>query len=624
MRPLDWIVFALFLGYVVWDGMRRAAGAKDLEGYYAGGRAIPWWAAGLSIMATQASAITVIGTTGQGHEQGMDFVQAYFGLPFAMVLLCIFLVPLYRSRAILTPYEYLEDRFGPATRTLASLIFLLSRCLALGVVIYAPSVVLSAMIGLQTWQSVLVIGALTTLYTVVGGVSAVIWTDVKQMAVILGGLGIVLFLLLRDLLPHFSFDQILELGGAAGKLNALEIEPAHGGLVPRTLAGVEALERAREELANLGPAADPGEVARLQARIASGPTTKSFWEEEFNLLSGLFGGLFLHLSYFGCDHSQAQRLLTSADAGESRRSLLVSAFAKVPMQAMVLFIGVLMWLFYTVHGQPLLYKAEHLERAATVEYRERIADIQQRFDRALVERRAAMEALASAAGEGPPGPGVLRPYQAAVVRVADLRREARTLVGGRLDAHRRPVDDADTNYIFCRYILDNLPPLVLGLVIAAIFAAAMSSIDSVLNALSGATVVDLYRRWIRPQAGELESLRVGRVLTLAWGVVATFTALWFEGGGSVIVLINRVGSFFYGSLLGIFALALFVPRAGARAGFLGLCAGMALVMLVHNTLKVEFLWYNVIGCFGVLLVGSTLPLLGGRWARAAAGAGGAR
>lgn len=579
MRWIDWLVFFAFLAYVVWDGMRRSGDVKDLEGYFAGSRKIPWWAAGLSIMATQASAITVIGTTGQAHEHGMDFVQSYLGLPFAMVLLCIFIIPLYRSRAILTPYEYLEERFGPLTRTLASLIFLLSRCLALGVVIYAPSVALSAMIGLHTWQSVLVIGVLTTLYTVVGGVSAVIWTDVKQMTVILFGLLLVGFILLRDLLPQFSFGQLLDLAGAAGKLNALEVVPQSAELLPRT-----------------------------QYQFEHGIGLPSFWEEKYNLWSGLFGGLFLHLSYFGCDHSQAQRLLTSPDLRQSRLSLLMSAFAKVPMQSLVLFLGVLMWLFYAVHGQPLLYKTAHVERAASAEMQDRIEPLRLQFEAAEAQRSAVMRELADWPDGPRSNPALLQRYRDAVREVSDLRKQARTLVGGQTDANGKPKDDEDTNDIFCRFILDKLPPVCLGLVIAAIFAAAMSSIDSVLNALSAASVIDLYRRWLAPQSSEAHGVRAGRVFTLLWGAVATAMALFFAGGGSVIEQINKFGSFFYGSLLGIFAMALFVPRAGAKAGFLGLCGGMAAVLAVHNTVKIEFLWYNVIGCVGVLVVGGVVAM----------------
>lgn len=579
MGTIDWIVFFAFLTYVVWDGVRRRSGASDLEGYYAAGRKIPWWAAGLSIMATQASAITVIGTTGQGHEGGMEFVQSYFGLPFAMVLLCIFLVPYYRSRNVLTPYELLEDRFGPASRTLASLIFLCSRCLALGAVIYAPAVALSAILGIDTRVAVFLIGALTTGYTMIGGVSAVIWTDVKQMTVILIGLVVVFAMLLRDLLPTFAFDEMLELAGAADKLGALEIEPAHEGLMPRT-----------------------------HQEIADGAGAPSFWEEKYNVWAGVFGGLFLHLSYFGCDNSQAQRLLTSKNASQSKKSLLMSAFAKVPMQAFVLLIGVMMWLFYSVHEQPMLFKGDHRAAATSEQFAPEILNLQLEFDAAHAERKDSMLALAKVEGGVTKNEAALRRYQDAVKQVDSVRKRARVLVTDEQTADGSAIDKRDTNDIFCRYILEEMPPVLLGLIIAAIFAAAMSSIDSVLNSLSGSTVIDIYRRWIKPGCDERHALRVGKFITLFWGIVATFTALFFAGGGSIIEMINRVGSWFYGSLLGIFVMALFMRRAGDLAGALGLCGGMAAVVVVHNTWKVQFLWYNVVGLLGVLVVGFVTSL----------------
>lgn len=584
MGPIDWTVFFLFLTYVVWDGMRRRKGANDLEGYYAGGRTIPWWAAGLSIMATQASAITVIGTTGQGHEFGMEFVQAYFGLPFAMVLLCIFLVPYYRSRNVLTPYELLEERFGPMSRSLASLIFLCSRCLALGAVIYAPAVALSAILGLRTEIAVFVIGGLTTAYTMVGGVSAVIWTDVKQMTVILFGLVVVFVTLLVELWPEFgSFGAMLDVAGAADKLGALEVDPAHDTLWPRT-----------------------------HEQIAAGEGEPSFWEEKYNVWAGVFGGLFLHLSYFGCDNSQAQRLLTSSDASQSKKSLLMSAFAKVPMQGFVLLIGVLMWLFYATHQQPMLYKPDHVAAAASPALAPEVALLQVEFDEAHERRKAEMQVIATLDGSPADHREALLRYQRSVAAVEDVRARARKLVGGRVDAQGRPLDDRDTNNIFCRYVLDEMPVVLLGLIIAAIFAAAMSSIDSVLNALSGATVIDFYRRWLRPGCSEQEALRAGRYVTLLWGVVATFTALFFAGGGSIIEMINRVGSWFYGSLLGIFVMALFMRRAGDVAGAAGLCGGMGAVVLVHNIWQVQFLWYNVVGLVGVLVVGGAVAAITGR------------
>ncbi|MGK0205815.1 MAG: Na+/proline symporter, partial [Planctomycetota bacterium] len=483
------------------------------------------------------------------------------------------------SRNVLTPYELLEERFGPMSRTLASLIFLCSRCLALGAVIYAPSIALSAILNIDLVVAVVIIGVLTTTYTMVGGVSAVIWTDVKQMVVILVGLVIVFGMLLYELVPQLgSFGKVLELAGAADKLGALEIIPENEGLIPRTHAEVDG---------NIG---DP-----------------SFWEQKYNVWAGVFGGVFLHLSYFGCDNSQAQRLLTSKNADESKKSLLLSAFAKVPMQAFVLLLGVLMWMFYTVTPQPMLFNSDQIAASQSAEFEARIAPLQVEFDTAHAERKASMLALAKVEGGVTADKVALERYQTAVAEVDNVRKRARILVTDEVK-DGKAVDSKDTNDIFCRYILAQMPPLLLGLIIAAIFAAAMSSIDSVLNSLSGATVIDIYRRWIRPDCSEAHALRVGKFTTLFWGIVATFTALFFAGGGSIIEMINRVGSWFYGSLLGIFVMALFMRRAGDLAGALGLLGGMGAVLLVHNTVKIEFLWYNVVGLVGVLVVGYVTSL----------------
>lgn len=563
MNWLAWTVFAAFLIWVLTDGLRQTKGNTDLEGYFAGGRNIPWWAAGLSIMATQASAITVIGTAGQGHEGGLSFIQTYLALPFAMILLCLFLVPVLRSEPILTVYQYLERRFNPATRQLASGIFMLSRCAALGVVIYAPSVVLSAMTGLGLTQTVILIGVLTTIYTMFGGVGAVVATDVKQMGAIILGIIVTITVLLWDLLPHFDFDQMVTVLGAAGKLNALEPTPEYSNLVPR-IAGSE-----------IG---DP-----------------SFWEQKYNLWSGLFGGLFLMLAYFGCDQSQAQRILTNPTANDSRKALLMSAIAKLPMQLGVLFMGVLIWLFHAVNGGPLLYNPADQARAAQPEHVEEYRFFEERYQEAVEQRRDIMFQLA-ALDNPREDPQLLDQYQQAVRKAETVRWTAAIAFseGGRVE---------DTNYIFPHFILNNLHPLVLGLVMAGVFAAAMSSVDSILNSLSAATIVDFYKRWLRPKASDKESLRAAQFSTMAWGALATYAALFFVGGGSIVEQINRVGSFFYGSLLGVFTLALFVPRAKGWSGFWGLLGGMATVLLVHYTLRVEFLWYNVIGTLAVLAIG---------------------
>lgn len=554
MRALDWIVFALFLGYVIYDGVRRTRGSKDLDAYYAGSRQIPWWAAGLSIMATQASAITVIGTTGDGHEYGMQFLHQYLGLPIAMVVLCVFFIPLLRQSPILTAYEFFETRFGPSTRSLASLVFLVSRCTALGLVIVAPAVVLSAMTGWDVTTTTIVIGVLTTGYTVLGGMNAVVWTDVKQMSVILVGLVVTFVILLVELLGSMSFGDVLSVAGAAGRLNAFEVVP------------------------------DP---------------EAGFWADKDNIWSGFFGGTFLMLAYFGCDQSQAQRLLTSPSANDSRKALLLSAFAKLPMQAGVLAIGVLLWVFHVLNGAPLYFHSGHAEEAAAKDPVV-LGQVEARYEAAAAERRARMLELTARprGADGQFEPTALEAYRDSVREVQSVRREAFALVS----------ESKDTNHIFPHFILNQLPILLVGLLVAAIFAAAMSSVDSVLNSLSAATVVDFYRRWLRPKSTDAQQLVVARASTLVWGAFATIVAVWLSGGDSIIRKVNKVGSFFYGTLLGGFLLALLVRRAGERAATCGLVAGMATVLTIHATLIVHHLWYNLFGAAAVVLVGFGVSL----------------
>ena len=460
MSTIDWVVFLGFLTYIVWDGVRRARGTKDLEGYFAGDRSVAWWAAGLSIMATQASAITVIDTTGQGCEHGMEFVQTYFGLALAMVLLSIFFVPLYRSQPILTAYQYLERRFGPATRTLASLIFVVSRCLAVAIVIYAPAVVASAMLRIDVNYAIVAMGVLTTGYTMIGGVKAVIATDVKQMLVIIGGLILVCFLLLSQLLEQVDFTGLLHVLGASGKLNAVELE-AQTSLLPRL---------------------NPDFAGWLGVEVSN---DKSFWEDKYNLWSGMIGGLFLHLAYFGTDQSQVQRILTNPTARESRMALLLSAFAKVPMQALVLFIGVLIYAFLVLCPQqsPLLFRPDQQQRAADAQgaVAVQVEELREAHRVATEDRRRLAREIASANGSAAFDPERLQAFRQAAARVDELRSQARDLVADPTEATK--TKRGDVNYIFPHYILNHVPIVLLGLMMAAIFAAAMSSVDSALNSL---------------------------------------------------------------------------------------------------------------------------------------------
>jgi Na+/proline symporter len=558
MTLTAWAVFLLVTAYTIWDGVRRTIGSKTMEGFFAAGRNIPWWAAGLSVMATQLSAITLIGGVGMGYEGGLEWVQVYFALPFAMVILCIWFVPMYRQHPILTAYEYLERRFGPITRTLTSFTFLISRCLAFAVVLYAPAVVFSAMTGIDITSMVLVTGLVTTAYTVAGGVGGVVWTDVKQMVIIVVGIAACLALLLWDTVAQLGIGGLFAGLGATGKLNAVEVSNPAWSFAP-------ALQKTDE--------------------------AGSFWSDKYNLWTGLFGQLFLFLSYFGCDQVQVQSLLSSKSADASRRALLLSAFTKIPLQLLVLFLGGLLFLHHGLGKEPLLFDPAHRALAETVQgdARTQLATATAAHEEAREARREAL--LEVAAGDQT---AVVR-LQAATRAATDARTAARALVQPAKDRQK------DVNYIFTDYLFHELPKPILGLMIAAIFAAAISSAAGALSSLTSASMVDFYRRWLAPNADEARAVRTSRIVMAFWGLAATGFAVTL-GDGPLLEKVNEIGSFFYGSILGVFLLALFCRRANGTAATAGLVAGLAVTFAVDATMHIAFLWYNLVGaavCFGV-------------------------
>lgn len=565
MTTTAWIVFLLVTAYTIWDGVRRTIGSKTMEGFFAAGRNIPWWAAGLSVMATQLSAITLIGGVGMGYEGGLEWVQTYFALPFAMVILCVWFVPMYRQHPILTAYEYLERRFGPITRTLTSFTFLISRCLAFAVVLYAPAVVFSAMTEIPITPMVVVTGLVTTAYTVAGGVGGVVWTDVKQMAIIVVGIVACLVMLLWDTVGQLGFGGVFAALGAAGKLNAVEVvNPAW----------------------TLAPATD-------QAGKAT-----SFWSDNYNLWTGLFGTVFLFLSYFGCDQVQVQSLLSSKSVDSSRRALLMSAFTKVPLQLLVLFLGGLLFLHHGLAREPLLFDPDHQARAANLPEPQRVpfAAAAAAHERARNDRREAL--LQVAAGDAT---ATARLQQATMAATA-ARGEARKLV--------QPAEgrQKDGNYIFTDYLFREVPKPLLGLMIAAIFAAAISSAAGALSSLTSASMVDFYRRWLAPHADEARAVRTSRIVMAFWGLAATGFAVTL-GDGPLLEKVNEIGSFFYGSILGVFLLALFVKRADGRAASAGLLGGLLVTFGVHGTMHIAFLWYNLVGAVACVGIGAVVALL---------------
>jgi Na+/proline symporter len=554
MRTLDWLVVAAYLVWIVWSGLRRTRASDEVEGYFLAKRSLPWWAVGLSVMATQLSAITLVGGTGQGYSSGLRFVQFYFGLPIAMVILSFTAVPFFYRAGVYTAYEYLEKRFDTKTRTLASLLFLTSRCLSSGVIIAAPAVILSIILGWNLTLTVLAIGVPTALYTMVGGVQAVTWTDVKQMAVVVSGLVAAVIVLIVGLPREVSVGQALALAGSTGRMTALDFS-------------------------------------------FSLKETYTFW-------SGLIGGLFLMLSYFGCDQSQVQRYLTARSVEEGRSSLMMSAYVKIPLQALVLITGVLVFTFYLFTEPPMLFNPVYEQRVRASGRTAEYAGLEREFSAAVGARRDAAYGFARARGAGDDAAraGARERFVAAEQRVASVRSQASALV-------KQVTGDSrynDVNYVFPTFVTSQMPVGIVGLIIAAIFAAAMSACAGELNALATSTVIDHYRRYLKPGAPDAHYLRVSKMATGAWGLVACTVAVYAANQGSLIEVVNRFGSFFYGSLLGVFALAILTRRATGRGAFWGLAAGMVAVVVTASTTSISFLWYNVVGVVVVVVVGMAI------------------
>jgi len=554
LHPIAWLVVVLYVGYVLVDGVRRSRGTNEIEGYFLANRSLPWWAVGLSVMATQLSAVTMIGTTGQGATDGLRFVQFYFGLPLAMVLLGVTLVPFLHRERVFTAYEYLERRFDAKTRSLTAFLFLLSRGMSCGTIIAAPAVVFSAVFGWSLGWSVTLMGVPTVLYTMLGGVQAVTWADVKQMAFIVLSIGGLVGVLLWNIPVHT--DDALAIAGAAGRLRVFDFS--------FTL---------RE--------------------------TYTFW-------SGLVGGTFLMLSYFGTDQSQVQRYLSARSVDAARSSLLMSAYWKIPLQALILLVGVLVFVFYLFTRPPMLFNPRN-EASAREADAGAYAALERRYATALDARRAAARAAAAARGGGDPAAAAaaLAAFGARETEASAVRTEALALAA----RAQREKSVRDVNYIVPRFVRDHVPPVLAGLFIAGVLAAAMSSIAAELNSLATASVIDFYRRWVRPVASDGHYLGVSKIATVVWGLFACIVATYAADLGSLIEVVNRFGSFFYGSILGVFLLAM-IRRAGAAGAFVGLLAGMGAVASVATYApEVSFLWHNVVGAVVVVAVGMLVSLV---------------
>lgn len=563
MSWIDWAILSLFLIYTIWDGTRSGKKATNIDGFFLANRSMPWWAMGLSVMATQASAITFIGTTGQAYMEDMRFVQVYLSMPFAMVILAVTLVPFYNRLKSFSAYEVLEERFGLSTRLVTSALFLLSRGLALGTIIAAPSYVLALLLNMNLSLTMIVIGSIATVYTMLGGVAGVIKTDVKQMVIMLLAIGFSFFWILTNLPKDVGFEDALYLAGSLDKLGAIDF---------------------------------------------------SFdVSDKYTVWSGLIAGSFLMLSYFGSDQSQVQRYLTARSLKDAQNSLLVSAFAKVPMQFIILLLGVMLYVFFVFVRPPLSFHQLNPNLTEDIHLPKNQAE--QDYHDAHLERKN--KALSAIKNKSEANKQAFIDADKKVHEIRNQEIKRRENVQG--------VDLNDTNYVFPYFILSHIPIGIVGIIIAAVFAAALSSIDSTLNALSTCSIVDWYQRLHKKKRSEAHYLKASRYTTLLWGVLATLSAIALGETKSIVELVNQIGSYFYGSILGVFVLLLWVKKANGKGALLGLALGMlsvfffdSLYVLANGTYQFypafmdapetankvfTYLWLNPIGTGVVTIVG---------------------
>lgn len=543
MSALDWLVLAATLAAIVIYGMWRGRRHQHLEGYLLADRQMRWPTIALSIMATQASAITFLSTPGQAYTDGMRFLQFYLGLPVAMIILCAFFVPVFHRLKVFTAYEFLERRFGVKTRTITASLFLLQRGLSTGITIYAPALIISVILGWNIHITNIVIGTLVILYTTTGGTRAVSWTHVQQMLIILGGMATALVIAIRSIPADISVIEAVKVAGRMGRLNAIDF-------------------------------------------TFDFTTPYNFW-------GGMVGGLLVALSYFGADQSQVQRYLTGETLTESRLGLLFNGLVKVPMQFFILFTGAMVFVFYQFVAPPLVFNTVERAKIGASSYALDFEKLEAKHNEEFTQKRARVHALVDAMRGGN--------AQAVAHATDELRAAQATEKATHAEAvellkrNDKKADGTDTNYIFLTFVLRFLPAGVVGLVMAAIFCASMSSTASGLNSLASSSVIDIYKRHINPHATQHEYVRVSRWLTVGWGVFAVAFAEYVNRLGSLIEAVNRLGSLFYGTILAVFVLALFTKQLGEKPVIAGAILAEAATIYCWLFTKMAWLWWNVVG-----------------------------
>lgn len=550
MGTLDWIILAGTLIFIVAYGVWKTKGSKDVNAYVLGGNKAKWWTIGLSVMATQASAITFLSTPGQAFHDGMGFIQLYFGLPMAMIIICVIFIPIYHKLKVYTAYEFLEKRFDLKTRSLAAILFLIQRGLSAGITIFAPAIILSAVLGWDLRILVIIIGILVIIYTVSGGTSAVSVTQKQQMFIIMLGMFIAFFFILGYLPPDITFAKALKTAGASGKLNILDFS-------------------------------------------LNTTSRYTFW-------SGITGGLFLALSYFGTDQSQVQRYLSGSSVRESQLGLIFNAVLKIPMQFFILLVGVMVFVFYQYNPSPLNFNPAATKAIMQTPYADDYQLLEKSHRELEVEKIMVQSKFSSALD--------IKEYETTVaakeqiIAINKKDRNNRDAAKALIEKANSRVETNDKDYVFIHFILNYLPKGLIGLLLAVILSAAMSSTASELNALGTITALDLYKRNRKGDFSPKHYVNASKFFTLIWGIIAILIACFANLFDNLIQLVNIIGSIFYGNVLGIFLIAFFFKFIKGNAVFVAAIITQIIVLFVYSSDIMSYLWLNAFGCVLVILL----------------------
>jgi len=548
MSLIDWLVLSITLLSIIIYGVWKSRGAKNIDTYLLADRQLPWYHVGLSVMATQASAITFLSAPGQGYSDGLRFVQFYFGLPLAMVVLCITFIPIFHKLNVYTAYEYLEKRFDNKTRSLTAFLFLLQRGLSTGITIYAPAIILSTILNIDITYTIIANGLLVITYTVYGGTKAVSYTQLLQMSIIFAGLFLAAYMVVHLLPENVSFTDALNIAGKMEKLNAID--------------------------------------------------TTFDLNNRYNIWSGIIGGFFLQLSYFGTDQSQVGRYLTGRSIAQSRLGLIMNGLIKIPMQFFILLIGVLVFAFYQFHQAPIFFNKVEVNRIENSSYKNEYQQLEKAYHLAHEEKLTEVNSLVEAVhsnNEGAIDAARIK-VQQADKKSNSIRKEVTTL----MTKNNPKADVNDTNFIFLTFVTEQLPIGIIGLLIAIIFLAAMGSTASGLNSLASTTVVDFYKRIFKKEESDKNYLSASRWATVLWGVFCIITALYASKLGNLIEAVNILGSLFYGTILGVFLVAFYMKKINGTAVFYAAIVAELFIVYAWTVDLTAFLWLNVIGCLLVM------------------------